>query len=73
MGYIYMAPPHDPLHAHSNIAHVCLDVDMDYMWAFKNTVCAQAGENYFKRWGTGRYFMERGPTKSMYGHAPKEE
>ena len=68
-----MAPPHDPLHAHSNLAHVGPGVDMDYLWAFKNTVCAQAGEGNLKKSGTGRYYKERDPTKSIFGHAPEEE
>ena len=70
---MFMAPPFDPLHAHTCLAHVGPDVDHEYMWDVKNAVCALAGENDLTKWGTGRYHMERDEANSLFGHAPQEE
>ena len=70
---MFLAPPHDPLHAHSSLAHVGPDVMGDFPWAVKNTVCAQAGENDPMKWGTGRFHVEHDPAKGMFGHAPMQE
>ena len=70
---MFMAPPFDPLHAHTCLAHVGPDVGHDYMWAIKNSVCALAGENDRTKWGTGRFHMEHDPDNQMHGHATHEE
>ena len=70
---MFIAPPFDPLHAHTSLAHVGPDMDHDYMWNVKNAVCAQAGEDDLTRWGTGRFHMERDEANSLFGHAPREE
>ena len=70
---MFIAPPFDPLHAHTCLAHVGPDMDRDYMWNLKNSVCAQAGEDDLTRWGTGRFHMERDEANSLFGHAPQEE
>ena len=70
---MFIAPPFDPLHAHTSLAHVGPDMGRDYMWNLKNSFCAQAGEDDLTRWGTGRYHMERDEDNSLFGHAPHEE
>ena len=70
---MFIAPPFDPLHAHTCLAHVGPDVDHEYMWDIKNAVCALAGEDDLTKWGTGRYHMERDEANSLFGHAPQEE
>ena len=70
---MFIAPPLDPLHAHTTLAHVGPDMDQDYMWAIKNSVCALAGENDRTKWGTGRFHMEHDPDNQMHGHATHEE
>ena len=69
----FVAPPHDPLHAHVDVAHFGPDVDGEPMWDVKNLICGRAGENDLSKWGQGRFHMENNPDEGIHGHCSQEE